>query len=168
MKYNSHARHIIQTLYRYLRNNYILDFFSITEESSCISGSLNMSIPSLHMNGRNLNMNDNDCLNSQHNLSLKTANLDKLDHMGLSSNGSLSSFTLGNNSSLYLNSQSNFSQSKRVQVINRNRSSNPWEIIEEKSLFHPIKNSFYQKYVLRYTRFRPNMKRDKKNKKAYL
>jgi hypothetical protein len=167
MKYNSHARQIIQTLYRYLRNNFISDFFSCHEEPSQLTASINLSIPSTSLKCKN-SINKEDCLNSQINLSLKTANLDKLDQMGLSSNGSLSSFTLGNNSSLYLGSQSNLSHSKRVQIFNKFKTSNPWEIIDEKSIFHPIKNSFYQKYVLRYTRFRPKLNRDKRNKKKYL
>lgn len=155
MRHNSHACDVIETLYRNLRNNFIFENFSYSEMQHRPVEPSPVAYPSFQ---------DSPSTVPQQSMT-PSKNLSQRDNQLVSSNASLRSFTLGNNSSIYFSNPSNLNDSGNLKVYQKRKNRNAWEVLDEKCFFQPIKNGFYQKYVLRYTKFRPKLRQRKKRKR---
>lgn len=159
MRHNPSAREIIETLYRHMRNNYISEFFMYTEESCQPSPMPHVTVPFAPVAPSERRSFRGPSMDSQKELSIRTERLSELDRACLSSDKSLYSFSIGNQSSLYLNSPSQLTGSMRLGSVSRNNKGNAWHVKDQKCFFQPIRNKFYQKYVLQYTKYRTKAKR---------
>ena len=128
MSHNFHAKNIIETLYRNMRNNFFFENFSFNQDDRKDFPSPSLAHPLKPQNQSSFR----EQTESQQNLSSKTGNQSQLDKLGISSNASMHSFTLGNNSSLYLSDQSNFNGSLGIRAFRGRKSKNGWEISDEK------------------------------------
>jgi hypothetical protein len=165
MRHNNQARDIIETLYRHLKSNYIWENFCYTEDFPDVLDSLPKIPPQMNQNFENFSSKNEELTNQALHSSTLSGHLSQVENKLLSSNASLRSFTVGNNSSLYLSNPSNLNDSGRLKMVNKRRNTNAWEVCDEKCFFQPIKNSFYQKYVLKYTKFRPKLRQKRRKKK---
>ena len=161
MKHNQHARHTIEALYRNLKSNFISEVFCYSEDPDQntvkpLASPVNLPLRN-YSHFKEQSLSSQKPQKSQKNLSNFPGNRSQIDKFGLSSNSSLCSFTLGN-SSLYLNNSSILNESIKSKAIKRNRVNNPWLVTNETCFFQPIKNRFYQKYVLKYTKFQPKLR----------
>lgn len=164
MRHNFHAREIIETLYKFMRNNYIAEFFMYTEESAQPSPIPQLTASFMREASSGESSFKNPLMDLRNDLSIRTERLSELDRAGLSSDKSLYSFSIGNRSSAYLSSQSQKIGSVKFGGNSRKRN-NAWQVKDEKCFFQPIRNKFYQKYVLQYTKYRQKTRRRNKVKK---
>ena len=152
LKHSQSARKIIEAMYRNLKHNFISDFLSYSDEEQQehdtqhnedniqITKSQSSSKPSIY---EQQHISHNSY--SQNTYSINSNYVGRLNKYMGSSNGSLSSFA---NSGLSISS---------VRSGSLYRSLNPgqeWTVQEIECPFKPTNNKFYQRYVLRYTKYK--------------